>query len=76
MELLFTWSDTMPRTNHIRGEEHHAAKLTADEVRTARHLYDAGEATQADLADHFGVSEVTMLKVLSHKTWKNLGAER
>lgn len=54
-----------------QGENHHAAKLTAEIVRECRIRYAAGETTYA-LAEEFGVKQPTMQKAISGKTWKNI----
>lgn len=53
----------------LRG--HHARQLSDQDVRDIRHLYATTEITQDELAEMFGVSQVTICRVMlydSHKT--------
>jgi hypothetical protein len=54
-----------------RGENHSNAKLTAENVRELRLLYADG-ATLRQLADKFGVSNVSIHNAVSGKTWRHL----
>ena len=54
-----------------RGEKHGNAKLTADNVRELRSLYADG-STLRQLADKFGVSNVSVYNAVSGKTWRHL----
>jgi Mitochondrial ribosomal protein subunit L20 len=57
-----------------RGEAASPAKLTEDDVREIRRLYDNGRnpfATQQMLADKFGVSQCTVSSLLRGKTWSH-----
>jgi hypothetical protein len=53
------------------GENHGNAKLTADNVRELRSLYSDG-ATLRQLADKFGVSNVSIHNAVARKTWRHL----
>jgi hypothetical protein len=53
------------------GEKHGNAKLTADNVRELRWLYEDG-ATLRQLAEKFGVSNVSIYNAVSGKTWRHL----
>lgn len=53
------------------GEMHGNAKLTADNVRELRWLYADG-ATLRQLAEKFGVSNVSIYNAVSGKTWRHL----
>ena len=53
------------------GEKHGNAKLTGDNVRELRSLHADG-ATLRQLADKFGVSNVTVYNAVSGKTWRHL----
>ena len=52
------------------GEDHHLAKLTRDEARTIRHLYEAGEASMQSLADAYDVSEHAVFAIVHGRTWR------
>lgn len=53
------------------GEQNHAAKLTADQVREIRLLCAKG-MTQNAVAQQFGVSEAAIQKIVKRKNWKHL----
>lgn len=53
----------------VRGGAHHAAKLSWEIVRECRDRYVAGESTRT-LAREFGVSQASMHKAVSGKTWR------
>jgi hypothetical protein len=53
------------------GEMHGNVKLTADNVRELRALYADG-ATLRQLADKFGVSNVSIFNAVSGRTWRHL----
>ncbi|GFG55292.1 hypothetical protein MAGR_67330 [Mycolicibacterium agri] len=53
------------------GERHGNAKLTASDVREIRSLYREG-ATLRQLADKFGVSNVSVFNAVSGRTWRHL----
>ena len=53
------------------GESHGNAKLTGDNVRELRVLHANG-ATLRQLAEKFGVSNVSIYNAVSGKTWRHL----
>lgn len=62
--------DRKGRGRRPHGESHPRAKLTLGEVNVIRSLYDAGGVTQAELGRIFGVSGVTIYKIVTRKIWK------
>lgn len=58
-------------TDHVRGEDHPAAKLTDDSVRSIRKMYEAGWSAAA-LARKHGVSALTIRFAVLRKTWKHV----
>lgn len=48
------------------------AKLTDDDVRLIRALYNRGEATQVTLAATYGVLQPTISSIVLGKTWKHI----
>lgn len=54
------------------GEAHPAAKMTADAVRAARAEYDAGRATNIELARRYGITAASMHKIVKRQTWREL----
>lgn len=59
----------VPRLNG-RGEKHHAAQLTADQVREIRRKHAAGEASHGQLAKLYGVAKPTIKTIVARRTWK------
>lgn len=57
-----------------RGENHHAAKLKADQVLEIRRRADQGE-TYGQLLKAFGVSRVMIHKIVRRKSWAHLPRE-
>lgn len=57
------------------GAEHHAAKLTDDEVRQIRQLYSEGTLTQDRIAAKFGVHQGTIWRVVRMKTRQHISQE-
>jgi hypothetical protein len=58
----------------ISGENNHASKLTAEDVRYIRENYIAGSSTFGSyaLAKIFGVSHPTILSIVHNETWINV----
>jgi predicted XRE-type DNA-binding protein len=52
------------------GERNGRAKLTWDAVREIRWRYATRCITQAQLADEFGVTQITVSSIVRGKTWK------
>ena len=57
-----------------RGERHVMAVLTEDDVLEIRRAYAAGEATQYELADRYGVHQYTIWCVVNGRTWRHIAA--
>lgn len=57
------------RANRVHGERHHAAKLTADQVRTIRAR--AAEGSKA-LAREFGLNSRHVRAILTRNAWKGI----
>lgn len=55
-----------PRSTHTN------AKLTATHVRAIRAKYDAGEATQVQLAKRYGVSQRVISLIVRRETYKDI----
>jgi hypothetical protein len=55
-----------------RGEAKPNARLTPDAVREIRRRFDAGTATQTELAHEFNVSKITVFDVVHRKTWRHV----
>lgn len=56
----------------MSGEANAFAKLTEVDVRQMRVMYDAGEATQVQLAARFGVYQTTVSGIVRRRTWRHV----
>jgi hypothetical protein len=56
----------------VTGEDHHNAKLTAEDVREIRRLYQPGSYGTPRLAKQFGVNAKTIHLIISGRTWKEV----
>jgi HNH endonuclease len=52
------------------GEDHPGSKLSEEDVRKIRLLYEAGFASQPWLSAHMGVSQVTISRIVRQKIWR------
>jgi len=55
-----------PKSNHVN------AKLNGDQIRMMRRMYDAGEATQVQLATRFGVSQRVVSLIVRRESYKDI----
>jgi hypothetical protein len=62
------------RRRYCRGEEHHWAKLTAEDVREIRRQWrdEKPRPMKVELAIRFGVSDSTIYGIVTGRTWKSL----
>lgn len=56
------------RTPH-RGSSHKNSKLTDEQVREIRRLYDSGQMLQIPLSEKYGVSQVTISLIVRRRTY-------
>lgn len=54
------------------GEDRPASKLTEDDVRKIRSIYDKGVVSQRKLAKTFGVTQGTIKDIVNMNTWKHV----
>lgn len=59
------------RDSHL-GERAPRAKLTADDVQAIRMSYDAGDSTQRELADRYGVAKSSIGAVVRREVWRHV----
>jgi hypothetical protein len=64
--------EAIKRERTGRGEKNAAAKLTEAQVREIRKLYSWGVVTQADLSRNYGVTQVTISRVINRQTWRHV----
>ena len=55
-----------------RGEGHHAATFTAEQVLEIRRMYDAGGISQTELARQLNRSKSTIRKIVKRTRWKHI----
>lgn len=60
------------KEQHQNGEANDNAKLTEAKVRAIFHAVHADGATQDAVAQYFGVSQVTVHRIVHRKTWRHL----
>jgi DNA-binding XRE family transcriptional regulator len=65
--------DRDERGRTSRGESHGTAKLTDEEVIQIRDRYASGGVSQQDLANEFGLSQVSISDIVRHVNWRHLG---
>ena len=56
----------------VPGEQHPRAKLTNEKVLKIRELYQIGFGSQRQLGRLFGVSQATIMNILTRKSWKHI----
>ena len=59
------------RTARNYGESNGRAKITAEDADNIRFIYRRGDATQCELADKYGISQVQIGRILQDKFWVN-----
>ena len=70
-----TWGKTAgPRNGDstVRGENVHTARLSPDDVRQIRADFDAGRATQTELAAQYPVSVQQIHRIVHRHTWTHV----
>jgi predicted DNA-binding protein YlxM (UPF0122 family) len=58
-------------SNRLRGESHPSSKLTNEQVRKIRELYNQGFSTNV-IARNFKVSKWNVEQIVKNKTWTHL----
>lgn len=65
-------ADSKRNGSFVQGEKTHNAKLTEDDVRTIRNLYDSGNYYQREIGDMFNIKDSTVCNIVNRKTWKHV----
>lgn len=55
-----------------RGEKNKSAKLTAEKVQQMRHLRGTQRLTYTEIAQRFGVTQMTAMDAIKRKTWRHV----
>lgn len=55
-----------------KGQEHHAAKLTENDVRMIRELVKKGKVSQAAMARRYNVQPIQVSRIVNYKRWKHV----
>jgi hypothetical protein len=55
-----------------KGERHGKARLTEDAVREIRRLWLSGKMLQRQIANQFGIAEVTVSSIVTGRKWKHI----
>ena len=61
-----------PPEHCVRGERQGNARLTENEVRAIRRLYQSGRVTQGDLAEAFGVGRPAICSIVTDRNWRHV----
>lgn len=67
--------DCAAKGRNRRGERHHKARFTREQVREIRRRYAAGEANQDQLAQEFDTKQATISDLVRRKRWAWLDSE-
>lgn len=59
-------------TAMLRGSSRGMAKLTPAQVRMIRRLWAQGKLTQGQIAEKFGVHQVSVSSVVTGRTWSDV----
>ncbi len=70
MNVLGTHSPPPPNT--MRGEESPVSKLTTDDVRTIRRLYESGAASMAQLTKQYPVCRAQIGRIIRRERWAHV----
>jgi hypothetical protein len=65
-------ADAVKHGTTLKGERHHHAKLTADEVREIRKLDDGTWPPRYKIAALFEVSAATIFEIATRRTWRHI----
>jgi hypothetical protein len=60
------------RGNVAGGEDHGSAKLTEKQVIEIRERYAAGNITQHELGNEYGISKQTIGEIIRREIWKHI----
>ncbi|HHP7503350.1 TPA: NUMOD4 domain-containing protein [Staphylococcus aureus] len=70
---MVTTLDNIRHAHHTGLVKKYGKKLNKDDVLTIRKLYaNKPELTHQEIADRYGVSDVTVSKILRNKAWKKI----
>lgn len=72
---MYDFNFSLPILHAPKGERHVHAKLSRLDVQDIMARYSTGQATQQRLAKQYGVSQVTIHRIVNGTTWKNGGQD-
>lgn len=64
--------DKVQKRRHVFGETVPRARLTEADVRSIRAMHAAGGLSNREIAEHFGVGESCVQKIVTRFTWKHV----
>lgn len=64
--------DMVSKGRSLVGERNHAARLTPDDVRAIRGLYQPGVITMAKVGERFGIPKQTVNAVVHRHVWAHI----
>lgn len=67
-------ADSKAHGTRVHGEQHHASKLTADDVAAIRARYTGRRGQQTALAREYGVGQPIIFGIVNRKSWVAAGS--
>ena len=64
--------DMCERDRSAKGSRVYASKLTEEDVLEIRKLNETTETTSKEIGELFGVSELTISRIIARQTWKHV----
>lgn len=64
--------DRMEHGRAMRGEENHKAKLTAEQVKSIRAAWEAGQHNKSEIARQYNVTNMLVGKIIRRELWKHI----
>lgn len=65
-------ADKVAKGRHAKGEDNYFSKLTEDDIRSIRRLYESGQVSQIQIAAQYGVCVASISQIVNYKTWKHV----
>lgn len=68
--ILDAYEDKL--VNSVKGERHHSSKVTAEQVREMRRLYEEEKIGCVELGRKYGMSATAASNIIRRKTWTHV----
>ena len=63
--------DMVRKGRSLFGERNHKSKLTENDVKSIRAIFEQGKVTKKAIADEYNVSDTLISLIISGKIWKH-----